>query len=411
MVLLFSGVGPSSAQKLDSTPKAVDAKGTSSAPGWSFDYPDFAVALQEEKWSFILKAVAPNVIGAGDSAEILLTDSAGKEILNDFGFSSGANGTIEFSNYLSSDDFNKVDLTRPFSASIKVNRGFGSTFKNSVITILVPVTSFPQRPVSSKEYVTIQTVFSPIPFPQSCTPTEFQFVVNDPYGDISSVTFSVVDSLGKEIASAYSFGPESGLIKKDVQICPFSLNGTSAPYVLQTKISFGSSTGKLALSDSTPFPIASKADEAVARAATLGDFCAKGKESKVVPLGRACPTGYKKINFTVPSEVAWNSLTRVPNSQKNKNYVIYACVAQFDANTGGSKFRGYASQTQPRSYFGEGVNSIFTGSAKQLLKLSEKTAFIAKVTVTGGVTYSTTLGGRTSVPSLAIRQFQSIGSC
>jgi hypothetical protein len=65
---------------------------------------------------------------------------------------------------------------------------------------------------------------------------------------------------------------------------------------------------------------------------------------------------------------------------------------------------------QQQYYFSDGVNAIFTGSAKSLLKLSEKTAFIAKVNVNGGVAY-TTFGGKTSVPSFAIKQFQTIGSC
>jgi hypothetical protein len=410
VVLLCFSVTSASALKNSTESKTAFARGVATGTSWAVDYPDFALALQEEKWTWILKPVNGNVIESGDSADFTLVDSKGKEILNDSGYSSGANGTIEFWDYIDGSDFAGVDLTQPFKGTIKLTRSYGSTLKDAVISVTIPVSGFPKRPTTVSEYVSLQTTFASIPFPQSCTQTEFQFNVSDPYGEISNVTFTVTDSKGKEIGSTMSFGSKSGMQKEDVQLCSYTISDSVGPFEFTTKISFGSSTGKLALSQSIPFPIASKKDEAISKASTLGDYCLKGKVSKIVPAGASCPSGYKKINFVVPSDIAWNSLTRMPSSQKNKNYIIYACVAQFDANTGGSKFRGYASPVQQQYYFADGVNAIFTGSAKDLLKLSVKTAFIAKITVTGGVSY-TTIGGKTSVPSLAIKQFQSIGNC
>lgn len=410
VVLLCFSVSNASALKTSVDSKTTFARGTVTGTSWAIDYPDFAVALQEEKWTWILQGINGNTIGSGDSADFVLTDSKGREVLNDSGYSSGANGTIEFWDYIDGSDLAGIDLTQPFKGTIKVTRGYGSTLKDAVITVTIPVAGFPKRPSTVSEYVSLQTNFTSIAFPQSCSQTEFQFNINDPYGEISDVTFTVTDAKGKEIGSTMSFGSASGLQKEDVQLCTYALNGTVAPYQFTTKISFDSGTGKLALSQSIPFPLASKVEEAIAKASTMGDYCAKGSTSKIVAAGAACPSGYKKVNFLVPNDIAWNSLTRMPASQKNKNYVVYACVAQFDANTGGSKFRGYASPVQQQYYFSDGVNSIFTGSAKDLLKLSENTAFIAKVTVTGGVSYST-IGGKTTVPSLAIKQFQTIGTC
>ena len=89
--------------------------------------------------------------------------------------------------------------------------------------------------------------------------------------------------------------------------------------------------------------------------------------------------------------------------------MIFGCVAQFDANTGGSKFRAYASKT-PTASWSSGVNSIFTGNAKSLLKLKGDDAFIAKVNVAGVTSYST-IGNKTSVPAFVVRDFVKIGSC
>jgi hypothetical protein len=53
---------------------------------------------------------------------------------------------------------------------------------------------------------------------------------------------------------------------------------------------------------------------------------------------------------------------------------------------------------------------MFSGSAKSLLKLKEDDAFIAKVNVSGAISYST-IGNKTSVPSFAVRDFVKIGTC
>ena len=410
IAFLIVAVTPALALPIEGESKSAFARGTSTVPSWAMDYPDFSQALLDGKWNFILKTINGNTIGSNDSADFVLKDANGKELLSDSGYSTGTNGTIEFYDYIRGSDFAGVDLTRSLTGTIKVSRSYGSALKDAVITVTIPVTTFPKRPSTARDYVSMVTSFASIPFPQDCTTTEFQFTVNDPYSDVSTVKFAVVDSSGKEIATATSFMTESGLQKEDVRLCPYSLDGTSAPYSFTTNISFTSATGKLALNDKIDFPLASKIDEAVAMANSLGDYCAKGSATKIVSAGVVCPTGYKKVAFAVPSEVAWNSLTRMPNSQKGKKYIVYACVAQFDANTGGSKFRGYASPVQVQYYFSEGINAIFTGSAKQLLKLGQKSAFIAKVTVTGGVSY-TTIGGKTSVPSLAIKQFKKIGNC
>ena len=94
--------------------KEANARGVISSATWSIEYPDFAAALKDDKWVFILKAVSPNTIGEYDTAEFTLADANGKELLSDSGYSSGSNGYIEFYDYVSASDLNGVYLTRDF---------------------------------------------------------------------------------------------------------------------------------------------------------------------------------------------------------------------------------------------------------------------------------------------------------
>jgi hypothetical protein len=386
------------------------AQGAVSSSSWTLEYPDFAQAIKDDKWTFRLKPIAPNTLGSFDSADFTLSDANGKEVFYDSGYTASSGGYIEFFDYVYFSELKGVDTARDFKGIIDVKRGFSSALKNVQIAVTIPVRDFPKKPSTIGEYVTFNTSFSSIPYPQNCTPIEFQYKFSDPYDEVSTIKFAVVDSSGKEIASANSFFLDEGLQKEDIQICPYALDGSVGPYSLVTTVSFSSGSGKLALSDKASFPLASKSDEAKAKADSLGDLCIKGNTSKVVALGQPCPSGLKKLTFSIPTDIQWNALSRMPNSQKNKNFVVYACVAQFDANTGGAKFRGYASPIPQQYYFSNGVNSIFTGPASQLLKLNENVSFIAKVTVNGGVSYST-IGGKTSVPSFSIRQFQVLGKC
>ena len=386
------------------------ARGTSAISGWTFEYPDFSTALTTDMWNFELKATSGNAIDMNDSADLQLLDATGKEILTSFGYASQNNGSIKFEEYFTASDLVGIDISKAFKATISVKRTYLSKYKDATLTFSIPTSAFPKKPSTAAEYVALNTTFTSIPYPKSCSPVEFQYTVIDPYQEVSTVKFAVIDTGGKEIDYTTAYNFVSGLQKSELQICPSSLSSTVGPYTFVTTISFGSLTGKIALTSSIPFPITTLKDETAALATKLGDYCLKGTASKIVASGANCPSGYKKVVFTSPNEVTWNSLIRMPNSQKGKNFLIYGCVAQFDSNTGGSKFRAYASPTQQEYYWSNGANSIFTGSSKELLKLSEKSAFLAKVTVTGGVSY-TTIGGKTSVPSFAINQFQVIGKC
>jgi hypothetical protein len=231
--------------------------------------------------------------------------------------------------------------------------------------------------------------------------------MNDPFLEIDQINFDLVDYAGKSLSSAYSYGYRSGAVKGELSLCPSTLSAAKAPFSFQVEVKFESYLNKSPLLSQTPFALLGKYSEIEALVTAMSTVCQKGSSFKTTKVG--CPSGYKSVNFTSPTAVQWNMLTRSAGSLKGKKFLLYGCVAQFDSNTGGSKFRAYTLPSPAERYF-NGANSLYTGSAKSLLKLSEDDAFAAKVTVSGATAYST-LGGRTSVPTFSIKDFVKVGSC
>jgi len=286
-----------------------------------------------------------------------------------------------------------------------------STGKSDIsLSAKLPNNNFPKKPVTFAEYLIMKTDFvtTEIPYAQSCSPFEFQFSVNDPYKEISSFDFTLQDSKGTSIATDYAFLTQTALQTGSLSICGYSLAKAIQPFSIKAQIKFSSSTGKLLLESLIPVKIENPAVKHVTALNAQGVVCVKGSTYSVSKSGK-CPSGAKVVNFSEPTELQWNTLTRSPAQVKGKNFVIFGCVSQFDANTGGSKFRAYAARTPSVSWI-SGVNSMFTGNAKNLLKLQENNAFIAKVNVSGATSYST-IGNKTTVPTFAVRDFVKIGSC
>ena len=194
-----------------------------------------------------------------------------------------------------------------------------------------------------------------------------------------------------------------------ISICDYTIEKAVGPFTIKATIKFSSSTGKASIESVIPVKIENPVVKHLATLSAQGVVCVKGSTFSVAKSGK-CASGTKIVNFSEPTDIQWNSLTRAPAQMKGKNFIIFGCVAQFDANTGGSKFRAYAAKTPQGSSWLSGVNSLFTGNAKSLLKLKEDDAFIAKVNVSGATSYST-IGNKTTVPTFAIRDFVKIGSC
>ena len=336
-----------------------------------------------------------------------LTDAKGEEIASESAYSSEKG---EQKGDFSICGYTIKDATAPFSIGVVITFDDETGKSNLSKDYRILNSKFPKRPVVFADYLTMKTDFATteIPYPKSCSPFEYQYSLNDPYEEISSLNFSLLDGSGKELASDFDFTSDAETQTGSISLCDFTIAKAVGPFSLKASIKFSSSSGKTSIESVIPVKIENPAVKHLAALNAQGVVCVKGTSFSVVKSGK-CASGAKVVSFSEPTEIQWNTLTRSPAQVKGKNFVIFGCVAQFDANTGGSKFRAYASKTPTASWL-SGVNSIFTGNAKSLLKLKEDDAFIAKVNVSGAVSYST-IGNKTSVPSFAVRDFVKIGTC
>jgi len=336
-----------------------------------------------------------------------LTDAKGEEIASESAYSSDKG---EQKGDFSVCGYSIKDTTAPFSINVVITFDDETGKSNLTKNYKILNSKFPKRPVVFADYLTMKTDFATteIPYPKSCSPFEYQYSLNDPYDEISSLDFSLLDGAQKTLASDFDFASDSATQTGSISLCDFTIAKAVGPFTLKATIKFSSSTGKPSLESVIPVKIENPAVKHLTALNAQGVVCAKGSSFSVAKSGK-CPSGAKLVNFSEPTELQWNTLTRSPAQVKGKNFVIFGCVAQFDANTGGSKFRAYASKTPTASWL-SGVNSMFSGSAKSLLKLKEDDAFIAKVNVSGAISYST-IGNKTSVPSFAVRDFVKIGTC
>ncbi len=336
-----------------------------------------------------------------------LKDAKGEEIASESAYSSEKGEQKGDFNIC---DYTVKDATAPFSIDVIIAFDDETGKSNLSKNYKILNSKFPKRPVAFTDYLTMKTDFATteIPYPKSCTPFEYQYSINDPYDEISSLDFSLLDGSGKSLASDFDFTSEATTQTGSISLCDFTIAKAVGPFTLKATIKFSTSTGKPSLESVIPVKIENPAVKHLSALNAQGVVCAKGSTFSVAKSGK-CPAGTKAVRFSEPTDIQWNTLTRAPAQVKGKNLLIFGCVSQFDANTGGSKFRAYASKTPTASWL-SGVNSIFTGNAKNLLKLKEDDAFVAKINVTGATSYST-IGNKTTVPTFAIRDFVKIGTC
>jgi len=386
-----------------------NAQGVLTQGVWSLAYPDFSKLASDKSWNFEVRANGANQIFQTDLIRIEVSNSSGESI--------GSGSYLQRSGIVKTaiveviliykENLASADIAKGLIVKVQIDR-FDPFEPITTYSFIVPTSTIPKRPVQNSEYIKLNSDFSkPLAFPEDCTKVPFSYTVNDPFGDIDQVNFDIVDAKGKSLAGAYSYGYRSETVQGELNLCDYSLSSATGPFQFQIELEFASTLKKSPGIILSPFVIAGKFASVDGQIAGMPSVCQKGTTYKTS--GGPCPAGFKLVNFGQLSTIQWNTLTRSAGSLKNKNFLVYGCVAQFDSNTGGSKFRAYTLPSPAERYY-DGANSLFTGSAKALLKLSEDDAFAAKVTVSGATTY-TTLGGRTSVPSFLIRDFVKIGTC
>jgi hypothetical protein len=102
----------------------------------------------------------------------------------------------------------------------------------------------------------------------------------------------------------------------------------------------------------------------------------------------------------------WALIAKDPDAHAGETYIVYGEVTQFDANTGASAFRADVGAVRQYpddiGFVDYPTNTVLDGDTGTLGPVVEKDLFTAKVTVTGSLSYDTTLGGSTTVPELQI---------
>jgi hypothetical protein len=97
----------------------------------------------------------------------------------------------------------------------------------------------------------------------------------------------------------------------------------------------------------------------------------------------------------------WQLLVKSPDTSRGRGYVVFACVTQFDSATGSTAFRANASWHREEYSFA-GDNAWFEGSASLLSDVVEDDQLHLRVTVIGSYSYSTQIGGQTTVPAFQV---------
>jgi hypothetical protein len=383
-------------------------------PGQAASFGDSNFTFQAEPysgdgnpWSFV--ATRPGGFRPGDSIEVKIVDSTGKQISSDYEY---------LSSYGLSAPELRLDLRSYASlTSAQVVLGLrlmitysDDNYKTPDLNFnyAIPAQVFPTAPASKSQFVSFAKAAYTFDRTLSCGYQTVDFKIEDPYEEIRSVQVSLQTPKGDEIDSQNLY-PDlaTGINFVSFFLCPSDFDERAGKNEIVATIDWYSSglPPVVLTSDVEISSLSKAAREAVSK---LKKFCFKGSSYKSTQNAN-CPSGYKKAIFATPTVIQWNSLSRNPSGSTGGKFRVFACIAQFDSVTGSSSFRAYATRSESSSYY-SGVNSYFKGDKKQLLSYSEDDLVIADVTVLGKYSYST-LGGGTSVPFFQIRDIKKVGTC
>ena len=122
----------------------------------------------------------------------------------------------------------------------------------------------------------------------------------------------------------------------------------------------------------------------------------------------ALPNSYKNL-----SDREWKKVVRSPDRYIGQGFILYANVVQFDAATGPTAFRAFASGKDERSY---GIwtgydNTIFVADSEFILaNVVQGDVVRSKAVGEGSYSYDTQAGGNTTVPKFYVHKIKVIGS-
>lgn len=104
----------------------------------------------------------------------------------------------------------------------------------------------------------------------------------------------------------------------------------------------------------------------------------------------------------------WKKLVKDPDSHIGDQVIIYGVIYQFDAATGSDAFLAYTDPVKRSDSYDYRENAWFVGEEEVLADFVEDDMFVAKVTVTGSLSYDTQSGGNTTVPEFEVHSIKRI---
>jgi hypothetical protein len=358
-------------------------------------------------WNFTLTKI--DQFKPGEWVDLTLIDSAGNRLASDFEYissTSTAQPSLSFRMAIYS------GLTRQvISAGViaRVELDPADFRLPKVVTDLVlPTSFFPAPPARDADYVKFSQTSYSFEKKSGCNYQSVDLKISDPYSEVKSVNVSLQTNSGKEIESdTVQIDRELGINFASLFLCTADFANYAGKQKLVLTVQWADPT-KAPLSATVVGTIESLSKEARVAVSKLKNFCVKGSTYRAAS-GTKCPAGFKPATFKEPTVVQWNSLSRNPAGSKGANFLVFACIAQFDSVTGPGAFRAYSTRGESNSYY-SGTNSFFKGDTKQLLAYSEDDVIVARVTVLGKYNYRT-FGGGTAVPQFQIRDIKKVGTC
>jgi hypothetical protein len=105
----------------------------------------------------------------------------------------------------------------------------------------------------------------------------------------------------------------------------------------------------------------------------------------------------------------WALIAKSPDSHVGEHVIVFGYVSQFDSVTGPSSFRASLDGVRHRQTYEYDTNAILVGrSTDQLANVVVNDQFRAEVTITGSLSYSTTMGGTLTVPQMQVEKIEVI---
>jgi len=117
------------------------------------------------------------------------------------------------------------------------------------------------------------------------------------------------------------------------------------------------------------------------------------------------------LSYVELSARDWALLVKAPDTYIGKAYVVWGCIAQFDAATGLDTFRAQTSFAKQTYWYSDGNNALFNGDKALLAPFVKGDVVSLNVVVLGSYSYGTQSGGNTTVPNFRVVTITNKGSC